>query len=150
MWQSSNGGASWTQLTSAAAWAPRDQFAWTYSNGLQAISGGDIQGGYGGFYGDVWTSTDGINWQLVVEMTSLGAQSENAIIFDSLGYLYIFGGQTNPPQYTLAPLGARSTIAFNMTSSNSKPTNSAQSTSSASKLALLSTLLIVSILLLLL
>ena len=110
VWQSSNGGASWVQLTAAAAWAPRDQFAWTISSGgVQVVSGGDVQGGYGGFYGDVWTSTDGINWALLTEMTSLGAQSENAIIFDSAGYLYLFGGQTSPPQYTLVSIGARST-----------------------------------------
>ena len=113
VWQSSNGGTSWVMLTSAAAWAPRDQFAYTYSTGLHVICGGDVQGGYGGFYGDVWQSNDGINWIMLVEMTSLGAQSENSIIFDSLGYLYFFGGQTNPPQYTLESIGARSTLSFN-------------------------------------
>ena len=110
VWQSSNGGASWTQLTATAAWAPRDQFAYAYNNGLHVISGGDIQSGYGGFYGDVWTSTDGVSWGMLVEITSIGGQSENAIIFDSAGYLYLFGGQTNPPQYTLASIGARSTV----------------------------------------
>ena len=120
VWQSSNGGQSWSQLTSAAAWAPRDQFAWTYTSGMHVINGGDVQGGYGGFYGDVWTSTDGINWAMVCEMTSLGAQSENSIIFDSMGYLYFFGGQTNPPQYTLVSIGARSTTT--LTSSTPTPT----------------------------
>ena len=58
VWQSSNGGASWTQITANAAWAPRDQFAWTRSSsGLQVISGGAVQGGYAGFFGPHTHST---------------------------------------------------------------------------------------------
>ena len=52
VWQSSNGGATWTQITATAAWAPRDQFAWTRSSsGVQVIAGGAVQGGYGGMFG---------------------------------------------------------------------------------------------------
>jgi hypothetical protein len=57
----------------------------------------------------VWTSTDGANWNIVVEMTSLGLQSLNEIVFDSSNFLYFFGGQTNPPNYLLVYIGARST-----------------------------------------
>ena len=112
VWQSTNGGGSWTMLTAAAAWAPRDQFAWTRSpsTGLQVIHGGSVQGGYANFYGDVWTSTDGVSWYIVADMTSLGEQSLNSLIFDGNNFLYFFGGQANPPQYTTVYIGARSTM----------------------------------------
>jgi hypothetical protein len=110
VWQSTTGGATWTMLTAKAAWAPRDQFAWTRSSstGLQVIMGGTQQGGYADFFGDLWTSTDGANWFILDDMTSLGEQSLNELIFDGNNYLYFFGGQANPPQYTLVHIGAKS------------------------------------------
>jgi hypothetical protein len=119
VWQSTTGGATWTMLTATAAWAPRDQFAWTRSSstGLQVVMGGTQQGGYAAFFGDVWSSTDAINWYIVAEMTSIGVQSLDSIIFDSSNYLYMFGGQTNPPQYNWVSVGARSTAPLLLTTS---------------------------------
>ena len=142
VWQSTNGGTTWTVLTATAAWAPRDQFAWTRSSstGLQVINGGTQQGGWAAFFGDVWTSTDGVNWSIVAEMTSIGVQSLNYIIFDSSNYLYMFGGQTNPPQYANVYICARSTAPLLLSSST--PTSFASQHSAPSAVIVLAILIV--------
>jgi hypothetical protein len=114
VWTSSNGGASWSQVASAAPWAARDSLAWAYSNGVHVIYGGSQYGGYELYYGDLWASTDdGASWVKVANSTSVGEFDNTAIVFDPYGFLYLFGGEnssTGENGYTWGPLQARSTV----------------------------------------
>ena len=57
VWMSTTGGATWTQVTSAAPWTLRDGASWTASSqGTMVIFGGACDGGYCGYYGDLWAS----------------------------------------------------------------------------------------------
>ena len=92
----------------------------------------------------MWSSPDGVTWSLVAELTSLGPQSLNELAFDSQNYLYMFGGQTNPPAYTLVYFGARSTTPLTATIA---PTSAAPpAADSALPLALLPLLLSLAVL----
>jgi hypothetical protein len=120
VWSSTNGGASWSQLTAAAAWSPRDQHSWAISRtGLHIVFGGDQYGGYGSYYSDMWYSQDGASWTLLKPSTSIGNYSLCELAFDASGYLYLFGGQTNG--YTFKGVSVRTTepISAVATSSSS-------------------------------
>ena len=96
VWTSTNGGASWTQVSAAAPWTPRDGLSWAYSNGVHVVYGGTQEGGFGQYYGDMWASTnDGATWLFLANSTAVGILSNTAIIFDAAGYLYLFGGETS-------------------------------------------------------
>jgi hypothetical protein len=84
---SSTFGASWT-LVSTAPFSARDAASWAASStGTMVVFGGASEGGYYGYLGDLWASVDdGVTWQLKAASTS--------IAFDSAGYLYLFGGQS--------------------------------------------------------
>jgi hypothetical protein len=84
-------------------------------NGVHVIFGGTQLGGYGAYYGDLWTSKDdGATWSLLANNTVAGAWSNTAMIFDRFGYLYMFGGENggvnNSNQYNWAPIEGRSTV----------------------------------------
>ena len=146
MWTSSNGGASWTQVSAAAPWAARDSLSWAYSNGVHVIFGGTQEGGYGAYYGDLWTSTDdGATWLLLANNTAAGAFSNTALIFDLYGFLYMFGGETSIPgsQYQWSAVEARSTVQLapsllTSSSSSSAAGAAAQSSSTGSAAAVVS------------
>jgi len=112
VWSSTNFGASWTQVNAGAVWMPRDSFSWAASaTGTMVIFGGASYGGYGGYYGDLWSSTnDGTSWTLVASSTSIGSYCYTAMVFDNSGYLYLIGGQSQLPgnQYDWLAVSVRS------------------------------------------
>jgi hypothetical protein len=117
VWTSSSGGASWTQVSAAAPFAPRDSLSWAFNKGVHVIYGGFQSGGSGAFYGDVWASTDdGASWLLLASKTIAGAYSNTAIIFDQYGFLYMFGGQvgsSGSAGTAWSSVEARSTVPIN-------------------------------------
>jgi len=139
VWLSTNKAASWSLVTSAAAWAPRDQHSWAISTqGVMVVYGGSTQGGYLGFFSDAWSSVDGgQTWQLLAQTTSIGNYSQCATIFDSAGYLYLFGGQTLG--YNWVDVAVRSTVSLNavaLSSTGPGPTSAAAPRLSSPILAL--------------
>ncbi|MBX3420406.1 MAG: hypothetical protein KF752_02505 [Pirellulaceae bacterium] len=90
---SSEDGANWTQLCSAAAWKPRIWFsAAVYRNRIWVLGGWSQESGN---LGDVWHSTDGVSWQQLHTEHCWKARHEHSafVLGDKL---WIAGGHAQP------------------------------------------------------
>jgi len=71
VWKSCDGAESWSLVTKEAAWKPRAGLGGTMHKGKLVIAAGchdDVKydpGAFRKFYNDVWSSSDGENWELV-------------------------------------------------------------------------------------
>jgi hypothetical protein len=134
VWISTNYGLSWQQQTAAAPWYPRENPNVVISSqGLIAMNGGNLCGGYGcygggppgpytyvGWLSDAWCSFDnGVSWQQLAATT--GSQfAQAATILDANGYWYTFAGQTGPANntnYAWTNSGYKSTLSLTAISS---------------------------------
>ena len=110
VWITTNYGQSWTAQTLAAPFYPRENpNVVVAQNGVMALNGGNLCGGYGcgsgpyllqGWLSDAWVSFDnGKTWQQLAATTgSLFAQA--ATVTDTNGYWYTIAGQTGPANNT--------------------------------------------------
>jgi N-acetylneuraminic acid mutarotase len=80
----SDDGTSWTQVTHAAPWTPRDKAGVVvFQGGLYILGGQDMA--------DVWRSSNGRDWTpLVTEANWLGRHDFARVAYD--GRLWVFGG----------------------------------------------------------
>jgi hypothetical protein len=63
VWSSADG-VDWVEETSAAPWDPRGYFsAVVYANRLWVIGGGNSISGDLNFFGDIWSTADGVDWR---------------------------------------------------------------------------------------
>ena len=107
-WQTTNGGQSWTMLTSALPWGVRGNMNLGVSqNNVFVMMGGDCrntacgpngqpsQGNPGlTVYNDVWISvTYGSSWYQVNAATTAPVLSLASVVFDTKGYMYLVSGQ---------------------------------------------------------
>jgi len=86
----SDDGTSWTQVTHAAPWTPRDNAGVVvFQDGLYILGGQDMA--------DVWRSSSGRDWTpLVTEANWRGRHDFARVAYD--GRLWVFGGwRTAPP-----------------------------------------------------
>ena len=92
VWRSSDGGITWTCITSSAPWAGRSQAASVIdSQGVIYIMAGYSSGT---LYSDVWKSSDfGSTWQQVgVSGSQWGARTMINAAMDPSGAIYVVGG----------------------------------------------------------
>ena len=81
---SSNDGVTWTQVTDAAAWSPRDDPGVIVLNDQLYVVGGQGRA-------DVWRSPNGKDWTRLVARAPWGRRHGAAhVVFD--GKLWVFGG----------------------------------------------------------
>ena len=86
VWSSSDG-ATWTQLTTAAAFSPREGHTVVVGNNGMYLYGG----GNGVAMDDVWFSVDGITWtNLTMAATGTGRKVHSSMFFQNK--IYIIGG----------------------------------------------------------
>ena len=113
VYSSTNLGATWTTLTTAAPWQARDSLNFGISAaGVMVMHGGSIYGGSAGWLGDLWVSVNGGSvWTQIAATTNVGACSQSTIMFDGAGYMYIFFGQY--PGYNWVTEAFKSTLSFN-------------------------------------
>jgi len=64
VWKSCDLGRSWSCVTSAAQWAPREGFALTVVGGRILMIGGTVHD-VGGAVNEVWSSSNGLDWKLL-------------------------------------------------------------------------------------
>jgi hypothetical protein len=95
VWNSSDG-KNWQLVTASAAWAPRAYHQAVVLNGkIFVMGGGNYVPQYEAFH-DVWSSEDGVNWQ----METAAAPWHPRIWFSSVVYrnrMWILGGWSNNP-----------------------------------------------------
>ncbi len=95
VWSTSDG-CEWHQATENAAWAPRAYHQATVLNDrIYVFGGGNYVPEYKGF-NDVWSSVDGINWQLETEF----AEWQARLWFSAVSYrdhIWVIGGWSNNP-----------------------------------------------------
>ena len=95
VWASGDLGASWDRL-GTAPWAPRAYFQAVTKGGAMFVMGGQNLGAPppappSQFFNDVWTSRDGVSWQLLAEHAPWQARAGlSAIVFK--GWIYVLGG----------------------------------------------------------
>jgi len=91
------GAFTWTKVTEHAGWSDRQDFAAVSYDGKLWVFGGYNPGQVSGdtYYEDVWSSTDGINWDLVLEDAPWkGRRGHTVTVFDdgSGAALFLCGG----------------------------------------------------------
>jgi hypothetical protein len=97
-------GAAWSQLTPAAAWAPRSfHQVVTYEPAgaaapLLVLTGG---GNMTGEVSEVWTSADGVEWVLLTSSPGWSARTAHATVAVG-GLLFVFAGMHNDTVSQLA------------------------------------------------
>ena len=104
VWATTDYGLTWSVITTAAAWAPRQspQVAMGM-NGVMALYGGmawtnnQAAGTYGwSWFSDMWLSLNGgSQWHLMTAQSSAGARAMGAMLVDSSGYLYVTDGEAS-------------------------------------------------------
>ena len=129
-WQTTNGGQSWTVVSSSLPWGVRGNINLAVSQNLVFVAqGGDCRAstgcgprGYGTapvVYNDIWISvTYGSTWYSVNPYpSSAPLLSLAGIIFDSKGFMYLIGGQGNnygawtSAQYGVQPVAPSRSLA---------------------------------------
>jgi hypothetical protein len=102
VWSSVDAGKTWTQLTPAAGWAPRADFAVVY---IPIWSQFWLFGGRGGhnddpdlnpIFGDAWVSDDGVSWRLNASTNAWTPRFGHYAGMES-NKLYLAGGFKNIP-----------------------------------------------------
>jgi len=98
---SSTDGAEWRCATENAGWSPRLGAAGVVFDGKMWILGGVEKYFFGderSLRNDVWSSTDGVDWQLVTGHAAWAPRAyHGALAFD--GKLWVFGGGNYLPAY---------------------------------------------------
>jgi hypothetical protein len=95
VWASGDLGVTWNSL-GTAPWAPRAYFqAVTKGDAMFVLGGQDLGGAPPApptqFFNDVWTSRDGVSWQLLTEHAPWQARAGlSAIVFK--GWIYVMAG----------------------------------------------------------
>ena len=94
VWQSADGGFTWTSLTAQAPWPARQEGVFAInSNGVIVLYGGDCGGGWCGVFSDAWVSVNGgSQWYLLNQQPGLNL-TNTAAAFDMAGYLWLVTGQ---------------------------------------------------------
>lgn len=107
VWSSADG-ITWIEETGTAGWASRHQMGYCVHNNKLYISGGynPAGGGVGTFYSDVWSSSNGTDWDL--ESSNFGASIRQHSMISFLGELWIYGGNDST-------IGPHSTIWHSIT-----------------------------------
>lgn len=100
VWSSRNG-RNWRQETKNASWTPRSASAVVEFQGKMWLLGGTENyyfGDQSSLRNDVWSSTDGKDWQLVTEQAPWAprAYHKAAVLNDRL---YLYGGGNYVPEY---------------------------------------------------
>jgi hypothetical protein len=88
---SSDDGVGWTELTNNAGWHPRGQIQGHFvrNDTLWLIGGGTYDARH--MYSDVWSTTDGVNWNMVTEAADFTPRQYHEVgVFDNR--LWILGG----------------------------------------------------------
>jgi hypothetical protein len=121
VWSSSDG-LTWVEKTSCAPWGPRDSFSVVACNGKLWLMGGESHP-YTQIssLNDVWSSNDGITWNLVTNATPWGSGSDIGVVALN-GQMFVANGSsgvwssTDGAVWNLvtnsAPAGV-ATVAFN-------------------------------------
>jgi hypothetical protein len=115
VWRSDDGGFTWVEATAAAEWSPRAGGAVAVHQDAIYLLGGEVgficqpfPGCEPPYFNDVWRSTDGATWELVVEAagwsTRPGYQCES--IVDEIVCFGGFGQGENPIDTWASPDGA--------------------------------------------
>ncbi|MCW3108300.1 MAG: Kelch motif protein [Segetibacter sp.] len=92
---STRDGESWNLLTNNAPWGNRVLFGTCSHNGALYILGGQASGVYNdGAFGDVWRSTDGINWDKIADGQTHLAKNISGSVISYNGFIYVIGGGT--------------------------------------------------------
>jgi hypothetical protein len=92
VWYSQDG-ANWTQATASAPWAGRGAMSAAVFKDQMWIMGGFQAENYQGFqhFDDVWCSSDGVNWQCIVEHAPWGERAmHQSVVFNDR--LWVIGG----------------------------------------------------------
>ena len=94
VWSSTNYGASWTQATAMAGFAPRA----APQVGIAANGAMVVQGGFSGstptYLSDMWVSVNyGVTWYSLAPVTAI-PRAMGAGIVDPYGYFYVDSGRT--------------------------------------------------------
>lgn len=87
-------GVNWTQLTSAAPWAPRRYMGCVVLGDTMYIVGGASAT----FYNDVWSTKDGVNWKQVVGSAAWAARRGHGCVPFNNGIL-MMGGRDSAGNY---------------------------------------------------
>jgi hypothetical protein len=91
VWQSTDNGVTWTQMTSNAGWSPR----WTHSSVVMPDSSIILMGGreLSGDKNDVWRSTDnGATWNQMTANAGWSARMQHSSVAMSDGSIVLMGG----------------------------------------------------------
>ncbi|MDO6747588.1 hypothetical protein [Gilvimarinus sp. 1_MG-2023] len=95
VWQSYNA-SDWTLVTDSPAFGARNDFSLFVYQDVLYLLGGRNQDNPNSLYSDVWSTTDGINWQLVTNSAGFPAQAmANIVTWQDT--LYLLGGDANGP-----------------------------------------------------
>jgi hypothetical protein len=98
---SSRDGARWVQETSSAQWSPRTAAAIVEFKGKMWLLGGTENYYFGdqtSLKNDVWSSSDGKNWELVTASAPWSPRAyHQAVVLN--GKIYVLGGGNYVPQY---------------------------------------------------
>ncbi|MBE8190524.1 MAG: hypothetical protein HAW58_06740 [Candidatus Thioglobus sp.] len=90
VWSSSDG-ITWTQVTASAAWPKRNSHTSVVFNNKMWVIGGAGGTGAGDTRNDVWSSSDGINWDQATANASWSARFEHtSLVFDNK--IWVIGG----------------------------------------------------------
>lgn len=103
IWKSADLGATWSLLSAAAPWAPREGLQkltapYTLANQSAIVLTAGEAGYFGPYYNDVWSTTDGANWTLLNGATSFSKRSGN-LLLNVGGALFTFGGYGLPMKH---------------------------------------------------
>ena len=98
---SSQDGKNWKQETDSAGWTPRIASALVEFKGKMWILGGTADyyfGDQNSYKNDVWSSSDGKNWQLMTSDAGWSPRAyHQAVVLN--GKIYVFGGGTYLPEF---------------------------------------------------
>ncbi len=92
----STDGKQWTQVTAAAPWAPRAYHQTVVQAGKIFVLGGGNYAPRYAAHNDVWSSSDGVHWELV----TAAAAWHPRIWFSTVAYrdhIWVLGGWSNDP-----------------------------------------------------